>query len=127
MPYKCKKHNNIIQYIRPRAVINENEGCPICARERNSGENHHWWKGEINNYTQEELDLISNKIVELHYQRGLGVPILGKLHELYHSQIGKLIIDNGEFNDFIQRYTNFEFDDLLEEKYKYCNIIKNIA
>lgn len=190
IPYRCNIHNNQIQYIRPRAVINENEGCPLCAKEKNRGENHHWWKGgishltvylrsklkqwrydslknnnfkciitgmndsslivhhlysytkileetlsilnielkgEISNYTQDELDLISNKCLELHYKRGLGIPVLGVLHSIFHSQVGKLIIDNGEFEEFTERYKSYEFDDLLEDRYKYKNILQEVS
>jgi hypothetical protein len=185
VPYKCKIHNDIIQYIRPRAVINENEGCPLCAIERKSGENSHLWKGgissltnymrnklsqwrydslknnnfkciltnindgtlivhhlysytkileetlynlkidlkgNINNYSNEELKLIENECIGLHYEKGLGIPLAKCLHDIFHSTQGDLIIDNGEFEEFTQRYKNFEFDDLLEDKYKYCNV-----
>ena len=190
VPYKCKTHNNIIQYIRPRAVINENEGCPICARERNSGENHHWWKGgiselsvyirskmnkwkydslqsnnfkcsitgindgtlvihhlysfskileetlynlnlkpkgNINNYTNNELELIEKECLNLHYKLGLGKPILSSLHQILHSRMGNLIIDNGEFYEFEKRYKNFEFDNLLDNNYKYFNVLKGVS
>lgn len=84
------------------------------------------FKSKINNYTQIELELIENKCLELHYQKGLGVPILSQLHSLFHSQVGKLIIDNGEFEEFKKRYYNFEFDSVLDDKYKYVNIFKGI-
>lgn len=190
VPYKCKIHNDKIQYIRPRAVINENQGCPLCGIERMSGENSHLWKGgishltnymrskinqwkfdslkfynfkccitgindsnlvvhhlysytkiledallllnielkgEINNYTDQELKLIGDKFLELHYQKGLGKPMIKSLHKIFHSQIGKLIIDNGEFEEFKQKYYNFEFDDLLDNKYKYKNILSKVS
>ncbi len=78
---------------------------------------------QVSSYTTEELTLLENKFLELHYQKGLGQPLLKPLHKLFHSYKGNLIIDNGEFKDFKQRYYNFEFDDLLEEEYKYKNIL----
>ena len=79
---------------------------------------------QISLYSNEELRILENECLELHYQKGFGKPMLKPLHKLFHSQAGNLIIDNGEFEEFKQRYYNFEFDDLLEEdKYKYCNIV----
>lgn len=186
VPYICCVHNYEVKYIRPRAVVNEDQGCPECGLLKRSGENHPNWKGgisnltdymrgklnnwkfdslqfynfkcyitgindstlvihhlcsytkileealailnievkgEINKYTEYELELIGNKFVELNYQKGLGKPILASMHSIFHSQMGKLIVDNGEFEEFTKRYKNYEFDDLLENKYKYCNAL----
>jgi len=187
VPYICAIHNYEIKYIRPRAIINENQGCPECGLARHSGENSWNWKGgisnltdymrgklnnwkfdslqaynfkccitglndstlvvhhlhsytkileetlsllnielkgEINNYTEQELQSIGDKFVELHYFKGFGKPILSSLHKIFHSQMGNLIIDNGEFEEFCIKYKNFEFDYLLEDKYKYINVLK---
>jgi len=78
---------------------------------------------QVSLYSVKELIIIENKFLELHYQKGLGQPMVKSLHKLFHSQVGNLIIDNGEFENFKQRYYNFEFDNLLEDKYKYKNVL----
>jgi hypothetical protein len=178
VPYICNIHNHEIKYIRPRAVINEGQGCPECGLERRSGENSHLWKGgisnltdymrnklnkwkfdslkfydfkccitglndatlvvhhlysytkilqetllilnidlrgDISNYSEQELELISNKFVELNYQKGLGKPMLKVLHDLFHSQNGKMIIDNGEFEEFKINYNNGLYNNIINK------------
>ena len=78
---------------------------------------------QISFYSNEELKLLEDKFLELHYQKGFGQPLIKPLHKLFHYKKGYLIIDNGELNDFKQRYYNFEFDDSLEEEYKYKTIL----
>lgn len=67
-------------------------------------------RDNISAYTQDELSLLTAKCLELHYQKGLGKPIQNKLHDLLHSIFGKVIIDNGEFEEFCTRYKAGEFD-----------------
>ena len=74
-------------------------------------------------YTDLELKILEEECLRLHYQKGLGIPLLRCIHDRFHAIMGDLIIDNGEFLEFSKRYQNFEFDDLLEEKFKYKNII----
>lgn len=78
---------------------------------------------QISLYSLDELKILEDKCLELNYRKGLGIPLIRPLHNLFHSQMGSVIIDNGEFQEFAQRYYNFEFDDQLEEKYKYKTIL----
>ena len=72
-------------------------------------------RDSINMYSQEELSLLITKCLELHYEKGLGIPIQKKLHSLLHREIGKLVIDNGEFDNFKQRYLAGEFDETMQK------------
>jgi len=78
---------------------------------------------EVSMYSDEQLKELEDKCIELHYQKGLGKPIVRSLHKLLHIEMGNLIIDSGEFEEFCIKYKNFEFDDLLEDKYKYKKIL----
>ncbi len=78
---------------------------------------------QVSLYSVEELSKIENKFLEFHYQKGLGIPIIKPLHKLFHSYKGNLIIDNGEFEEFKQKYYNFELDKFLDDKYKYKTIL----
>jgi hypothetical protein len=78
---------------------------------------------EVSMYTNDQLKELEDKCVELHYKKGLGKPIIGSLHKLFHIEMGNLIIDNGELEEFREKYMNFEFDNILDDKYKYCNVV----
>lgn len=78
---------------------------------------------EVSMYSEEELNLLEVECLRLHYNNGLGVPIVKSLHKIFHSRAGNLIIDDGEFKEFCDKYRNFEFDYLLEDKYKYKNCV----
>lgn len=76
-----------------------------------------------NKYSAEEFIKIKKKVIDFHNQN-LGICLDKNLHILYHQLYGK---DNNtieQFNTFKEKYYNFEFDDLLEDKCKYKNIIK---
>ncbi|MCK9198249.1 MAG: hypothetical protein M0P49_01460 [Bacilli bacterium] len=116
--FKCaitniENHNLVVHHLYSFSKIVEevleNTGMPLYP--------------QVSLYSIEQLNILENKCLELHYQKGWGVPLIKPLHNLFHSQMGSIIIDNGEFQEFTQRYYNFEFDELLEEKYKYKNII----
>ncbi len=77
----------------------------------------------VNKYTKEELRKIEQLCLEKHYKYGLGVCLTKPIHNLFHKLYGKGSNTSEQFQEFTQRYYNFEFDDLLEEKYKYKNII----
>lgn len=78
---------------------------------------------EVNMYNENELEILKEECIRLHNKYGLGVPVVKKLHDIFHSTQGDLIIDNGEFEEFTQKYRNFEFDELLDVKYKYMNVL----
>ena len=77
---------------------------------------------KISMYNDLELKILEDKCLELHYKYGLGIPILKCLHDLYHNTEGNLITDKIIFNNFKNKYYNFEFDHLLDNKYKYITL-----
>jgi len=76
----------------------------------------------IGEYSEEERDLIYNLLHNKHKYYGNGVCLCKSLHKLYHDTYNYSNNNKEQFEEFCIRYRNFEFDDLLEEKYKYCNI-----
>lgn len=80
----------------------------------------------INQYTEDELNLLTQKIIDKHYKYGYGVILISPIHDLFHNIYLRGNNTPEQFEEFKQRYYNFEFDDLLEEKYKYKNILKEV-
>lgn len=82
-------------------------------------------KTKISDYTNDELDFIKEKFIKEH-DKILGVCINPDLHKFYHKVYGN---DNTpeQFEGFKDKYRNFEFDYLLEDKYKYKNILKAVS
>ena len=74
-------------------------------------------------YDENELKIITDLIINKHYEYGLGIPILSPLHKIYHKIYGKGDNTPKQFEEFKQRYYNFEFDNLLDNKYKFINIL----
>jgi len=74
-------------------------------------------------YNENELKMISNLIIIKHYEYGLGIPLLPSIHNLYHKIYGKGYNTPEEFDEFKSRYYNFEFDNLLDDNYKYSNVL----
>lgn len=63
----------------------------------------------IGDYTEEESKLLTENIIRLHYEYGLGMPLKVEIHRLFHKHYG--INNNPEqFEEFCQRYYNGEFD-----------------
>lgn len=81
----------------------------------------------IKDYTKEELNILCKNCLDLHYKYGYGIVIHKLLHKIFHQSYKFGNNTPEQFKEFKQKYYNFEFDDLLEEKYKYKNIIKNIS
>jgi len=79
----------------------------------------------INEYSQDEMKSIECLLIKKHYEYGLGIPLIPELHILYHNINSKGNNTPEQFEEFSNRYRNFEFDELLEDKYKYCNAILN--
>ena len=76
----------------------------------------------IGEYSEEERDLIYNLLHNKHKYYGNGVCLCKSLHKLYHDTYNYSNNNKEQFEEFSQRYRNFEFDYLLESKYKYCNV-----
>lgn len=60
----------------------------------------------INEYTEEELKLIEDKCLELHYKYGLGVVLCPEIHEEFHSIYGKGNNTPEQFEEFKQMKLN---------------------
>lgn len=174
LPYRCPKHLSNIFYTSANNV-ERLQGCPQCAVERTSGQNHYNWNGgvsnlnqyvrdrltdwktdsmrkhdykcvitgerfdtihhlhsfnlirdealnnlnldirpEVNQYTDEELESITNEIIELHHKYGLGVPLKNNIHDLFHNLYGRGDNTPEQFEEFKIRYRVGEFDKLLK-------------
>jgi len=77
----------------------------------------------ISFYTDKELSDMSSLCLTLHYKYGYGEVIIDKIHLLYHKFYKNENNNILTFEEFKNRYYNYEFDDLLDDKYKYINII----
>jgi hypothetical protein len=64
-------------------------------------------------YSDDELNLIKEKCLELHYKYGFGVCITRELHKLFHNIYGKKNNTDKQFFEFTQRYKNGEFDNRI--------------
>lgn len=58
----------------------------------------------IGDYTKEELDLIEKRCLELHYEYGLGVPLLSNIHKDFHNIYGYGDNTPKQFYEFISYY-----------------------
>lgn len=164
LPYRCKKHPEIVQYTMYRTVQYAKGACQLCGNETRirRGADSHFWKGgtvnlsmylrerikpwkndsraawgkhcalsykeesvevhhasrsfraiveetlevlnfplykEINQYTEEELELLEKKCLELHYSYGLGICLSSEAHNLYHTMYK---IEDGNLESFIK-------------------------
>lgn len=81
----------------------------------------------INDYTQEQIDSIKIALLNKHYDYGYGVTLCSPVHNLFHDKklYGKYDNTPEQFEEFVNRYKNNEFDNSLEDKFKYCNNILN--
>lgn len=78
---------------------------------------------KVLDYSEIEFNNIKDKLCELHKKYGLGVCISKSLHKLFHDTYGYINNNKEQFIEFSNKYKNYEFDDLLENKYKYCNAL----
>lgn len=58
-------------------------------------------KSIINDYTVEELELIKNVCLDLHYKYGLGVCLSSQIHQEFHNMYGYKCNTKEQFNEFI--------------------------
>lgn len=71
---------------------------------------------EINKYTKEELLEIEKVCLDLHYKYGLGVCLRKDIHKLFHDTYGYSNNSKGQFSDFVKRFKNGEFIEVLNEE-----------
>lgn len=64
----------------------------------------------ISKYTPDELQLLVDKCLEIHYRYPLGVCLSIEIHKLFHNLYGVLDNTPEQFEEFKQRYLACEFD-----------------
>lgn len=70
---------------------------------------------EIGKYTSEELLLLEQTCLELHYKYGYGACLKKSVHDLFHFIYGYGNNTPEQFEEFKDKYNNGEFDDLIRE------------
>ncbi|HIH62772.1 MAG TPA: hypothetical protein HA283_00595 [Nanoarchaeota archaeon] len=73
-------------------------------------------KYQISDYSKEELKLIEEKCLELHYKNGLGIPLLPELHKSLHMLFGKSDTDITHINQLIENIRNGNIFKILLDK-----------
>lgn len=68
----------------------------------------------VNNYNQDELKSIYNKLLEVHYRYPLGICVKQEIHKLFHKNYGNRFNTPQQFIEFVQRLESHEFDDYLK-------------
>lgn len=68
---------------------------------------------EINKYSNEELESIRLKCLEIHYRYPFGVCLREDVHYLFHSLYGKNNNTPEQFKEFSNRYFNGEFNEIV--------------
>jgi hypothetical protein len=66
----------------------------------------------IGNYTDEELYMITDKCIEIHYRYPLGVCLKAEIHSLFHSLYTNRNNTPEQFYEFIDRWNNGEFKEV---------------
>lgn len=56
----------------------------------------------IGHYTQEELTLLRNTCLDLHFKYGLGIPLKPELHEEFHHTYGFIKWTDQDFQEFVE-------------------------
>lgn len=77
---------------------------------------------KVNEYTDEELKLIKEKSLRIHYKYGLGICLIKPLHVLYHKTYGEGNNTYNQFKEFITRLEAGEFNTYLQENNIELNI-----
>lgn len=72
-------------------------------------------KDKISDYTNEELKLLEDKCLEIHYRYPFGACLRRDVHDLFHSLYGKGNNTPEQFEEFKQRWDNGEFEDVIKE------------
>jgi hypothetical protein len=77
----------------------------------------------IGEYSEQERINIYNSLNEKHRYHGNGKCLCKPLHKIFHDNYNYSNNTSEQFEEFTERYYNYEFDNLLEDKYKYKNVI----
>jgi hypothetical protein len=67
-------------------------------------------KKEVNEYTLEELKLLEDTCLQLHYKYPLGVCLTHEIHSLFHSLYGHSEFTPEDYYEFTERYLSGEFN-----------------
>lgn len=71
---------------------------------------------QISEYTDEELNEITDKVLEKHYEYGLGVCLDSSVHDLFHLIYSKKNFTPDDFEEFKLRFKMGEFNELKINK-----------
>jgi len=80
----------------------------------------------ISNYTDVELKQIINRCIEIHYRYPLGKCMKEEYHKIFHQNYGYGTNTPSQFDEFLIRFFNGEFDEQLEEEYRSNKILENL-
>lgn len=76
--------------------------------------------GIIGDYSENELKLINDECIKLHYQYGFGIPVNKKIHKLFHELYGRKNNTKEQFIEFLYGFNNTTHEDFLKaEKMEY--------
>lgn len=70
-------------------------------------------KENISDYTDNELKLLTEKCLELHYKYGLGVCLTKEIHNLFHHIYGYGNNTPEQFEEFRNKYNNSYFENVV--------------
>jgi hypothetical protein len=65
---------------------------------------------QVSMYTDDELEMMSNRLVAKHYEYGLGICLCSDMHKLFHKLYGKETVRPWHFDEFKVRLEAGEFD-----------------
>lgn len=73
-------------------------------------------RSSVSEYSQEELNLLSDTCVKEHPKHPLGVCLKEDIHLLFHDIFGYGSNTPDQFDEFKKRYSNGEFNEILNER-----------
>lgn len=77
-------------------------------------------------YTPNQLKIIVDTCLELHFKYGYGITLRKEIHELYHHNYKRQNNNDIQFYEFRDRYLNGEFDKELPEKLSSKNSLERL-